>query len=327
LVAHEMAHQWFGDLVTCGNYHDVWMNEGFASYCEFLAITEFLPSLKGRQWMYNAQTSAMRDANGSVYVDDVTENNQLRIFSNNLSYKKGASILHVLRHEINNDSVFFKILRTYLQTHRYASATARDFIKVVNNITGKNFDWFLNQWFYGKGYPVFDVSWKQKRDTLSVLVAQKPSSEKGPFFKNRFDLKIEFENGDTTLSFHQETPALMVKITTAQKVKNVVFDPNGWLLKKVHTDKVSDMPEYSTDVLVTTPFTNEIVVSFDKETNKKVSLKLTDAAGKVYMNSKSYNQKECKIETTELPAGGYLLYISWGKYATIKKLYKPGPNE
>ncbi|NJO90434.1 MAG: M1 family metallopeptidase [Chloroflexia bacterium] len=106
LVSHELAHQWFGDHTTCSTWQDIWINEGFASYCEYIAYENLGTKSEAESWMQNAQTRALREAEGSVFVPFTSANDEYRLFSSNLSYKKGAVILHMLRNEINDDSVF-----------------------------------------------------------------------------------------------------------------------------------------------------------------------------------------------------------------------------
>ncbi|MDR2627280.1 MAG: hypothetical protein LBC40_04525, partial [Dysgonamonadaceae bacterium] len=107
LVAHELAHQWFGNLVTCASFQDIWINEGFASYSEYLAL-EFLDSEAAAvQWMQQAHAMAARAENGSVFVPKESAGNQWRLFDMNLTYKKGAALVHQIRRIINNDRKFF----------------------------------------------------------------------------------------------------------------------------------------------------------------------------------------------------------------------------
>jgi len=103
IITHELAHQWFGDLVTCGSWADIWLNEGFASYCEYIS-NEKLATGNSITWMTNAMAMA-KYSWGWVYVHDTL--NTSTLFDEYNSYKKGAVVLHMLRYEINNDSLFF----------------------------------------------------------------------------------------------------------------------------------------------------------------------------------------------------------------------------
>ncbi len=116
LVSHELAHQWFGDAVTCSTWQDIWVNEGFASYAEYIA-SQYLNSQNDADVWMNSCTSIVKSmAGGSVYVPDNSVNDENRIFDYRLTYKKGASIIHMIRHEIGNDSIFFDALKGYIST-------------------------------------------------------------------------------------------------------------------------------------------------------------------------------------------------------------------
>ncbi len=113
-MAHELAHQWFGDHVTCGNWQDIWINEGFASYMEFIAAQELLGQDEADEWMNNAMSIALRKTTGSVYVPE----EEWRIPTVSLimgsAYKKGAILLHMIRFILDDDPLFFRVLQDYL---------------------------------------------------------------------------------------------------------------------------------------------------------------------------------------------------------------------
>jgi aminopeptidase N len=323
LIAHEMAHQWFGDMVSCANYHDIWLNEGFASYSEYLALDKLSSHQRAQNWLNEAQRIALREPEGSVFIDDISESNQYRIFSYALTYKKGATLLHMLRYELNNDDLFFKVLRNYLQAYKYSSASLTDFISVLNSTTQKNYSWFFDQWFYGKGYPIFDLSWNQVNDTLQLLVSQKPSAEGGPFFRTPFDIKLKLARRDSTLRFNMDSTVQYFRIPMSDYIRSIEFDPQHWLLKKVSTDKVPVIPIVNNDIEVSTPFVSQISVTFKKHHAKKRTVKLTDCSGTIYLNEKIRKKEAFRIETAQLPAGTYLLYIIEGRQTFIKKVIKP----
>ena len=114
LVAHELAHQWFGDHITCGNWQDIWINEGFASYMEYVAAQELLGQEAADGWMTNAMSVAKSRTRGSVFVPEEGVEDEYRLFDYALSYKKGAILLHMIRYELDDDDLFFGALRQYL---------------------------------------------------------------------------------------------------------------------------------------------------------------------------------------------------------------------
>ncbi len=203
LVSHELSHQWFGDWVTCATWQDIWVNEGFASYSEYLA-REFIKSKESaQQWLAQTHGTAKRARTGSLYVP-ADQLNDYRIFDYSLTYQKGASVLHMLRYLINDDEKFFAVYRTYLNKFRDSVATADDFRKVAEEVTGLDLKPFFNQWFYGEGYPVFSVYWKSSHDSLYIDSYQSGTSSVTSLFQIPFELKIKFSDGDSALIKHPQ---------------------------------------------------------------------------------------------------------------------------
>jgi aminopeptidase N len=232
LVSHELAHQWFGDWVTCATWQDVWINEGFASYSEFLALEKLKSVDDALVWMRAAQQNALNEPAGSLYVPLEDSKNDSRIFSNNITYKKGAAIIHMLRYELSDDSLFFSILRRFLSVYKDSVATGDNFFNVVNLVTGKNYHWFLDQWYLGKGYPNFDISWIYAGQKLKLYSTQTPSNPATHLFKTHFDIRLIFNHGDTLIRLWQDTVQKEFTIPVNREVIDIDFDPNSWLLKK-----------------------------------------------------------------------------------------------
>jgi len=207
LVAHELGHMWFGDNVTCADWSDIWVNEGFATYADYLANEYIKGDSIASIFISRAQNNAMSLPGGSVYIppNEIYMGNEWRIFNGRLSYDKGASILHMLRHEINNDTIFFRILKTYQTKFAGGVATGDDFNTIVNNITGKNYTWFFKQWYYGEGYPVYSIEWYDSANVLHLTSIQTTSTANPGFFKMWMDYKIEFKDGRDTLVRLQQT--------------------------------------------------------------------------------------------------------------------------
>lgn len=238
LVAHELTHQWFGNQVSCASWQDVWINEGFASYGEYLALEKLKSANEAYNWIQTAYQSAMNEPAGSVYIPVEDCEKDSRIFSSSLSYKKGAAIIHMLRNEIANDSIFFTILRTFLSDFNGSVATADDFFNTVKKITGQKYEWFKNQWFYGKGYPLFNITWQYTDNGLKIKSKQTTSSLSTPFFRTHFDVKVFFNRGDTILRLNQDKPEATFDIPVNKEVIDIDFDPMAKILKKASVAKI-----------------------------------------------------------------------------------------
>jgi len=231
LITHELAHQWFGDCVTCSTWQDIWINEGFASYCEYIACENLLGTLRARQWLEDCYSRARIARAGSVYIPDKVALTDDRVFSDALSYKKGAAILHILRSEINNDSLFFSILRNYFAHFKHGNASGKDFFEFVSSQTHTNYEWFMNQWYYGEGFPAFTINWNQKADSLTIETNQKGTSNKTPFFQSTLEFKIVFnDESDTLIRVANTTAKAQYTIPIKKEVRVVRFNPNNTIL-------------------------------------------------------------------------------------------------
>ncbi|MEZ5070407.1 MAG: M1 family metallopeptidase [Bacteroidales bacterium] len=250
LVAHELAHQWFGDLVTCSNWQDIWINEGFASYMEYVAAMELQGSESAERWMNQAMSAAGARRRGSLYVPASAVENTWRLFDHGLSYKKGAVLLHMIRHWLEDDELFFRILRLHLEEHRGAVADGEDFRRILERESGMDFSDFFTQWYYGEGYPRFDVRWTQEESMLVLEVAQEGTApDRTPVFSTCADMELRFTDGTTerkriwvNRSVHQ------LRFPVNGPVVNLVFDPDGWLLHEATVNEISSgtgepMPE------------------------------------------------------------------------------------
>jgi aminopeptidase N len=158
LTAHELAHQWWGDMVTCATWSDIWLNEGFATYSEAL-WTEFKSGVSNPSAL-RAAMSQRRPylLDGTVYVHD--SSNVSRIFSSNYSYRKGAWVLHMLRGLVG-DEVFFATLEAYRDRYEYRTATTDDFREIAEEVWGGDLRWFFDQWVYGGGAPAYRFGWHE----------------------------------------------------------------------------------------------------------------------------------------------------------------------
>jgi aminopeptidase N len=325
LVSHELAHQWFGDYVTCKSWQDIWINEGFASYCEYLAYELLGFKNEADSWMTNAQGRALREPEGSVFIPASESQDEFRIFSSNLSYKKGATILHMLRNEINNDTVFFKGLKTYLDKYKFGNASGDDFRKVMESTSGIDFTEFFDQWYYGKGYPQFDISWKSLKDTLQINIQQSSSSKTTPFFSTSFDIHVIGNQMDTIIRLYQHLNPQNFTIILPSSISSVEFDPQNWILKKIlnvsHLPEIPSIDDYF--IVKPNPFSDSLNITFKTESAKDEKIKIVSLSGKVIYESNIKRKRDVSINTFDYNPGVYLLYVSHGmnnKY--VRKIVK-----
>ncbi len=236
IVAHELGHMWFGDNVTCATWSDIWINEGFATYTDFLAH-EYIAAPQFRQiWLNNAHNYVLTEPYGSVYVppEEITYDNVERIFDGRLSYFKGSLIIHMIRYELQNDDIFFEVLQNFQQEFSDSTATGLDFMHVLNETSGMDFTDFFNQWYFGEGYPIYNITWVQENDNLQIISLQTSSMPQvTPFFKMHMPYKIFFNDGtDTTLKLLQEFNDMEYNLPFEITIDSIQLDPELWVLKE-----------------------------------------------------------------------------------------------
>jgi hypothetical protein len=172
----------------------------------------------------------LQDPLGTVRVPDTTD--VRRIFSYNLSYKKGASVVHMLRYLCHDDARFFRALRTYQQ--RFGGHTARtlDLQRVFEAELGQSLTYFFDQWYRGNGYPSFNVRWNQVGSILTLQIDEAASLGASPgFFRTEVDYKLTFQDGSTQLvRFNQTQASQRFSLPIAAAVTDIAVDPDGWLL-------------------------------------------------------------------------------------------------
>ena len=257
----------------------------------------------------------------SVYIPFQDAFSENRIFSSNLSYKKGAAIIHVLRHEINNDNLFFASLHNYLSEYGNSVATGEDFKNSIENSTGLELDSFFNQWYYGKGFPRFDVDYTQINDTLFMTVTQTGSSSETPLFQVHVDYRLIFNGGDTTLRLFQSQNIETFKIPFKKTIWEIIVDPDNWILDKQGTVDSVESPGNNKSLFSFAPnpsFENISVKFNDKLSGKLKQIQIFDLSGRL-VKSFFFTESSYPIDISVLSKGIYILKgNSEGKSYTYK---------
>ncbi|HEY0370520.1 MAG TPA: M1 family metallopeptidase [Thermoanaerobaculia bacterium] len=229
LVAHEIAHQWFGDSVSQRDWHDVWLSEGFATY--FAAV--FFERANGRESFLREMRENRDDyltkpelATRSIYDASVTNPSKLL---NALSYDKAAWVLHMLRGVIG-DAAFFAGIRDYYAAYREGNASTADLRVIMERHARQPLDWFFQQWIYEPGHPVFATKWTWRRGKLTVDVAQ---TQPGTVFRTPAVLEVRSPKGAP----HRESVLIderseHFEIDADERPSDVVLDPDEWVLRQ-----------------------------------------------------------------------------------------------
>jgi aminopeptidase N len=230
--SHELMHQWFGDHVTCKTWKDIFINEGFASYGEYLAFEHFRSLAAAQAKMLNVHNDVLTDPTAMVYFTDTTNVN--RIFDSRLTYNKGSAVVHTLRFVLG-DSLFFNGLKNFQQNFSFSTASITDLKISLENFTGKNLNNYFSQWLFGEGYPVISAEYASDGTNLFLKVTHTTSSTVTPLFKTPLEIKCTSASGDTTFTIDITQNSNTFIIPSKKNSTGLTIDPNNWLLNTVGT--------------------------------------------------------------------------------------------
>jgi len=289
LVAHEFAHQWFGDLITCGTWADVWLNESFATYSQALWKEHTTGYYAYRNELIgNANYYLQNNPGWAIYQPDwsVVTPPTPQLLNGAITYMKSSCVLHILRNELG-DSTFFGFISSYASDpeFQYKSITTEEFNQKLNDYTGEDYDWFFNDWIYQPNHPLYenkyavtdlgDGTWK-----LTYTVSQ---TQAQTYYRLPITIKIDFmdmtseeesfSNNDTYEFIYSKQPI------------NIIFDPyNEILLKEAYQINISAIEEQSLfeiDLKISpNPIEEEAKIEFDLPQSGVVNIALYDSFGR-----------------------------------------------
>jgi len=225
-VVHELAHHWWGNLVTCKSWEHIWLNEGMATYAEAL----FYEALYGPEY-YRAYMDGIKYLDsGTVYVYDVSDP---WVIFDTRSYWKGAWVTHMLR-GIVGDSAFFNGLHLYGTTYAYGNATSDDLKEIMETVSGQDLDHFFEEWLYGEYYPQYRYAWLSEDNSLGgndiyLYIRQKQTTE--PLvFTMPIDIHLQTDTGKAVVTLFNTKREQCFTINTDYQVNSLEFDPHEWIL-------------------------------------------------------------------------------------------------
>ena len=237
---HEMSHMWFGDMITCRDWHHGWLNEGFASYCEALWAEHTGGFTVYKNYMQNFQFLS----GGTLYLQNISD--PFNIFIS-IIYDKGAYALHMLR-GVLGDSVFFACLSAYAadSTFRYGHATTEDFQGVCESVSQRSLGFFFQEWVYDQYYPMYGYSYRQNTSTweTNITIRQTQGSlGRRAVFVMPIQLKFPFQGGgDTTVTVWNDQEVQSYQLSIPHPISSIQFDPDTWILKTAQVVAVNEEP-------------------------------------------------------------------------------------
>ena len=232
VVAHEMAHQWWGDMITCESWQDIWLNEGWASYAEAVWHLAKYGWADYRDYMMDMAYYG----SGTVWVEPADTSNVWAIFNTGLSYNKGAWVVHMLRGVLGEFKFFQGVQAYYDSEYKYAAATTEDFKNVFETATGEELDWFFDEWIYGTYYPRYEYSYyTEPSDSAgyeAYLVVNQVQTSNPRVFHMPVDFLFLFgASGSDTIVYVCDERSRLFKLNSPAQVTGIQLDPANWILK------------------------------------------------------------------------------------------------
>ncbi len=325
LMAHELAHQWFGDYVTCSSWRDIWLNEGFATYLEGLTTEHGLNSdgQSFKDWKSFKTYVATYSPTGSVYVDDTTPVN--RIFSSQLSYSKGSMVLHTLRKQIG-DEAFFNGIKNYLQDaslkNNYASTP--DLQQHLEATSGTDLQYLFDDWVYGEGYPTYTIFHSQNaQGMVNLEINQTTSHSSVAFYKLKVPIEFKGITEDTTIIFDNTVSGQTFNFNLDFDIYEVVFDPEKDIINRNSQVLFIKNPEFESQITLRPNPANEQINLQLPDNIQFTDISLYNNLGqKITCLDCDINKRAYSYNISHLSEGIYYLKFSANGSTVTKKFVK-----
>ena len=324
LLAHELAHQWFGDKVTCGTWADLWLNEGFATYLNALCYKYLKPKKDWIERMTMVLSGATAQPDGSVFASDTQKINVL--FNSNLRYNKAAFVLHMLRIKLG-DSALFTACRKYMTQNStaYGFAKTPDLKAMMEQVSGKNLDTFFMRWFVGEGYPILKINWQQQGNNVFVTILQTPSNSSVPFFELAIPIKFRNNFRDTIITFRPAVLEQSFNFTLPFSADTALFDPEITVLAKASLGGLNlDKTNKGNFVLAPNPAVDKLQIHTFYNIVKKIQI-YNIAGDKVFESAAAFNHRmgeNIVVDIRNLAPGTYVTRIETKNSVTSLKFLK-----
>ena len=304
IIAHELAHQWFGNSVTLNSWQDIWLNEGFATYLAAITYEHFFDGYYWPHWKSMAIDYVVSEPDGKVFVADIADND--RLFSSRLSYYKAALLLHMLRWKLG-DKAFFDACRNYLNDSnlRYGFAATDDLKTHLEDAFGNDLTRFFEDWYYGQGFPTYHAEVTQLvANDYSIKLSQRQSHPSVDFFE--MPVPIRFKGGarDTLMVFDHSKNQQEWVVYPGFKIDSVFIDPEQWLVSGNNTfDLVFKKSEAE---LYPNPGSTQVRLLTESEPTQ---LMVFDLTGRQIQVPFIFNGSGVNLDVQSLSQGYYLIQL------------------
>ncbi len=321
LIAHEMAHQWFGDKITCGTWQDIWLNEGITEYLSGLVVEHIDGATPFINWRNGKIANITSLPNGAVYLTEDEALNVGRIFSSRLSYNKGSMVNHMLRYKMG-DTAYFSALNNYLNDPdlAYGYAVTTQFKDHLEAAYGSSLTEFFDDWVYDQGYPTYTILAENISSTQTkIKISQTQSHSSVSFFEMPVPIRLTGAGGEVfNTNLENTTNGQEFIVTTPFTVTGILFDPEKNIISKNNTATLaaSNFQLEGSIFVFPNPAHNEIEVQIPAT----VHLELVTIYNT--LGQKIVETNDPKINTTSLSEGTYFVSIATSIGVFHKKMIK-----
>jgi aminopeptidase N len=325
MIAHEYAHQWFGDLISPATWADIWLNEAFATYCQpFWKQYSISDSAYKSDLTSFANYYIIYNPGWPVYNPEWAFHtpSEDTLFNTAIIYWKGADILHMLRYVLG-DTLFFGAVKSYATdpNFRMKNVTTVDFINKINQFTAQDLNWFFNEWIYQPNHPKYQNTYTITQNgsnwNLDYMIKQIQTNP--AFFKMPVELKVTFSSGpDSLLKVMNDVNNQLFSYTFSRQLVSVIFDPdNNILLKQIIPIGIepigSTMPyRFNLYNNYPNPFNPVTTIIFDIARQSFTKLIVYDILGR----------ETATLVNKELKAGSYKIKLDASAYSSGVYFYK-----
>ena len=341
LVAHEYAHQWFGDMITCATWADVFLNEGFATWTEAHWIEkQYGYDEYKNELVWNAEYYKAYNPGWAISVPSwaVTTPELNTLFNYAVTYMKGSCVLHMLRYTLG-DSVFFPAIKAYATDtvdFKYKSATIEDFKNKMESVSGQELDWFFDQWIYKPDHPVyrnvFSIEQENPGSWLVHFTANQEVQSFLPYFQMPLELQISFKDGtDTLVKAFNGFNGQNFTFSFSKEPDYLTFDPKNEILLKGGTtlvgleEKTSIEHGYSLNASPN-PFAGKTQISYSLKAPEFITIDLYNNIGvklstisEKFQTAGNYSNS---IEAEGLKNGIYLVVLRTANQTETLRIVK-----
>ena len=321
LIVHELAHQWYGDLITMATWPHLWLNEGFANFSELLwwdYVRDEFPETHDQ--VFDIYFNRALDAIGTLVVEDTLSID--RLFDSRLVYAKGGMVLHMLR-KMAGDQVFREILTDYAASDalRYGNATTADFRAVAEDVSGLDLEAFFRQWVTeGTGEPVYHLTWDSEEAEggfdvqMHVAQVQEPPESNVDVFVMPITIAVYTPNGTEHFRVENDRRQQSYAFRLAAQPDSVRLDPNRDLLRRIATEPVAVEPDPKSPErlllarLFPNPAGDVVHLELEREPRIPVRIVLYDLVGRRVGDWESL-RRNVELDVEGLASGLYFLRI------------------